>query len=108
MSIFQMTVARYQCASVNPDNHGANFCILRTIYVRKNLVAVDFSISDRGFFETYFRSEYVDKSEAKQKKQSKREYSKNRTRQSFVKFAHSHNNPPAEVGVPRQTMAAGS
>jgi len=23
------------------------------MYVRKNLVAVDFSISDRGFFETY-------------------------------------------------------
>src|SRR5262249_56746090 len=47
------------CAAVNPDNHRANFCILRTIYVRKNLVAVNFSISDRSFF----KSECVDKSQ---------------------------------------------
>jgi hypothetical protein len=42
-------------------------------------VAVDFSISDRSFFKTYFRGESVDKSEAKQKKQSEREYLKNKT-----------------------------
>jgi hypothetical protein len=42
-------------------------------------VAVDFSISDRSFFETYFRSGSVDRSKAKQEKQSEREYLKNKT-----------------------------
>src|SRR6516164_10093477 len=59
-------VVHYQCASVNPDNHRANFCILRTIYVRKNLVAVDFSIRGRSFF----KSECVDKSEGLKNKTS--------------------------------------
>jgi hypothetical protein len=54
-------------------------------------VAVDFSISDRGFFETYFRSETIDKSETKQKKQSEREYSKNR--KSYVSANGSQSSP---------------
>src|SRR6516162_1446713 len=51
---------------MNPDNHRANFCILRTIYVRKYLVAVNLTISGRSFF----KSECVDKSKGLKNKTS--------------------------------------